>query len=69
MSDPSASASAPLKGTEMETGLWFWLAFLAFTGALLAFDLGVLHRRDHVIRVREALLLSLFYIALGSGLN
>ena len=49
----------------METGLWFWIAFLAFTGALLAFDLGVLHRRDHVIRLREALFLSLFYIALA----
>lgn len=49
----------------METGLWFWIAFLAFTGALLAFDLGVLHRRDHVIRVREVLFLSLFYIALA----
>jgi tellurite resistance protein TerC len=49
----------------METGLLFWIAFLAFTGALLTFDLGVLHRRDHVIRLREALLLSLFYIALA----
>lgn len=49
----------------MEAGLWFWIAFLAFTAALLALDLGVLHRRDHVIRVREALLLSLFYIALA----
>jgi tellurite resistance protein TerC len=48
-----------------ETGIGFWIAFLAFTAALLAFDLGVLHRRDHVIRLREALLLSTFYIALA----
>ncbi|MET0988989.1 MAG: TerC family protein, partial [Steroidobacteraceae bacterium] len=33
--------------------------------ALLAFDLGVLHRDDHVIKVRESLCLSAVYIGMG----
>ena len=31
-----------------------WAGFLLFVGVLLAFDLGVLNREDHVIPVREA---------------
>jgi tellurite resistance protein TerC len=32
-----------------------WLAFLLFIGILLALDLGVFHRKAHVVSVREAL--------------
>jgi tellurite resistance protein TerC len=42
-----------------------WLGFLGLVAALLAFDLGVLHRDGHEIEVRESLLLSSFYLALG----
>lgn len=45
--------------------LWLWLAFLALVVGLLAFDLGVLHRRPHEIGFKESLLLSAFYIVLG----
>jgi tellurite resistance protein TerC len=41
---------------------WLWLTFMAIVVALLAFDLGVLHRNDHEIGVRESLLLSAGYI-------
>ena len=44
---------------------WMWLAFVAIVFALLAFDLGVLHRRSHEIGVRESLAMSAFYILLG----
>ena len=47
--------------------LWMWLAFLAVVVALLALDLGVLHRKQREIGVRESLVLSAFYIALGLG--
>ena len=42
---------------------WVWLAFVGIVVALLAFDLGVLHRDDHEIGVRESLLLSAGYIS------
>ena len=51
----------------MLESIWPWLAFNAFVVALLAFDLGVLHRKEREIGVREALWLSLFYIVLALG--
>ena len=47
------------------TPLWLWGTFLAIVVALLAFDLGVLNRKDHEIGVAESLKLSALYITLG----
>lgn len=47
------------------TATWLWLVFLAVVFSLLAFDLGVLHRDDREIGVRESLLLSAGYISAG----
>jgi tellurite resistance protein TerC len=44
---------------------WMWLGFLGIVLALLIFDLGVLHRENREIEVRESLLLSSVYISLG----
>ena len=45
--------------------LWMWLGFICIVGALLAFDLGVLHKQEREIGIRESLMLSAVYIALG----
>jgi tellurite resistance protein TerC len=45
--------------------LWMWLGFNLFVLLLLALDLGVLHRKDHAVGIREALLLSLGYFLLA----
>src|SRR5690606_3717835 len=42
-----------------------WLAFLAIVLALLVFDLGVLHRDQHEIEMRESLLLYSGYFSVG----
>ncbi|MDH4412180.1 MAG: TerC family protein, partial [Rhizobium sp.] len=42
-----------------------WLVFMLIVVALLAFDLGVLHKDDHEIGVAESLKLSAMYITLG----
>jgi len=44
---------------------WMWLGFLGIVLALLIFDLGVLHRENREIEVRESLLLSSVYVSLG----
>ena len=44
---------------------WVWLTFVAIVTALLAFDLGVLHKDDQEIGVRESLLLSGGYISVA----
>ncbi|MDO1558616.1 TerC family protein [Brevundimonas sp. 2R-24] len=45
--------------------VWAWLAFLAVVIALLALDLGVLHRDQREIGARESLLLSAMYMGVG----
>jgi tellurite resistance protein TerC len=49
----------------MEHTVWEWVGFLGFVLALLALDLAVLNRKDHVIRPREALGWSALWIALA----
>ena len=44
---------------------WVWLVFIGVVVTLLAFDLGVLHKDDHEIGVRESLLLSSGYISVA----
>jgi tellurite resistance protein TerC len=45
--------------------LWMWAVFFGVVVVLLAFDLGVLQRRRKDMGVRESLMLSAFYIAMG----
>ncbi len=47
--------------------LLFWILFNGFVLAALILDLGVLHRRSHVVKVREALIWSLVWIGLALG--
>ncbi|ACL63900.1 Integral membrane protein TerC [Anaeromyxobacter dehalogenans 2CP-1] len=46
-----------------------WIGFLAFVALMLALDLGVFHRKAHVIRVREALGWSVVWVALALTFN
>src|SRR5215471_1785958 len=36
------------------TNVWFWVVFIAFVLAMLALDLGVFHRKEHVVHPKEA---------------
>jgi tellurite resistance protein TerC len=45
--------------------LWVYSGFVALVLVLLGLDLGVFHRRAHVVSVKEALGWSAFWIALG----
>ncbi len=42
---------------------WMWKGFLLIVLLLLAFDLGVLNRKDKEMGVAQSLYLSAFYIA------
>ncbi|KNZ31948.1 MAG: membrane protein [Methylibium sp. NZG] len=44
---------------------WIWYSFIGIVVALLAFDLGVLHKDDKEIGVQESLLLSAGYISVA----
>jgi tellurite resistance protein TerC len=72
---PILASQAGRKGCPVELGFlladwlgkpaWMWLAFIGIVGALLAFDLGVLHKESREIEVRESLVMSAVYIGLG----
>jgi tellurite resistance protein TerC len=52
----------------MEIGISFWIGFILFVVVMLAFDL-FFHKKDKPIKVKEALLWSLFWILLAIAFN
>ncbi len=51
------------------TQAWPWIAFNLFVFVMLALDLGVFQKKAHAVKVKEALLLSAFWIALALLFN
>jgi len=49
----------------MDKPLWLWAVFISVVIVLLILDLGVFHKKDHEIGVRESLILSAFYISIA----
>lgn len=49
--------------------LFLWIGFIAIVFLLLAFDLGVLNRKSHVIGIKEALLWTLFWVCISLCFN
>ncbi len=49
----------------MDKPLWLWVAFFAIVLFLLVLDLGVLHKKNRVIGIRESLLTSAGYITVS----
>jgi TerC family integral membrane protein len=48
-------------------GSWpLWVGFLAFVGVMLALDLGLFHRKAHVVSLREAAIWSAVWISLAA---
>jgi tellurite resistance protein TerC len=45
--------------------IWFWIGFFALVAALLALDLGVLHRRNVEQSFSSALKWTIFWVAIG----
>ncbi len=53
----------------MEINIWFWVVFNAFVLLMLALDLGVFHKKLHVVSVKEALIWSGIWIFLSLCFN
>ncbi|MDD3181457.1 MAG: TerC family protein [Alphaproteobacteria bacterium] len=45
----------------MSKPVWMWIVFATIVLGLLILDLGVMHRKEHEIEVKESLLMSGFY--------
>lgn len=59
------TAAAYLAADFLGKPVWLWLSFMSLVVTLLAFDLGVLHRKQREIEVGESLALSAGYIAIA----
>lgn len=53
----------------MENSLLLWIGFNVFVLAMLALDLGVFHRKAHVVKIKEALIWSAVWITLALLFN
>lgn len=53
----------------MATNIWFWVVFNIFVLGLLALDLGVFHRRDHAVGMKEATIWTIVWISLALLFN
>lgn len=51
-----------LRADFLGSSIWMWLVFLLVVITLLAFDLGILHKKNKEISIKESLLLSAGYI-------
>lgn len=45
--------------------IWWWIFFSVFILAMLALDLGVFNRKSHVIKMKEAMLWTFFWVTLA----
>lgn len=53
----------------MEGTIWLWIGFNLFVLFMLAIDLGVFHRKSHVVNSKEALVWSAVWITLALTFN
>jgi len=53
----------------MTDSLWLWIGFNVFILAMLALDLGVFHRKSHIVSLKESLTWTLVWVVLALGFN
>ena len=53
----------------MEINIWYWIGFLIFVVIMLMLDLGVFHKKDTEVKIKEALIWSVFWISLALVFN
>lgn len=53
----------------MAENIWFWVVFNIFVLGLLALDLGVFHRKDHAVGMKEAAIWTVVWISLALLFN
>ena len=53
----------------MVIDIYVWIGFIAFIILMLTLDLGVLHRKTHEVKIKEALVMSAVWISLALIFN
>ncbi|MDR0352301.1 MAG: TerC family protein [Opitutaceae bacterium] len=58
-----------MPATTVDYPLWAWAGFVVFIMMMLALDLGVFHRKSHVVKVKEAVTWCAVWLALAMAFN
>jgi tellurite resistance protein TerC len=53
----------------MTDNLWLWIGFNIFVLIMLALDLGVFHRKAHVVTIKESITWTVIWVALAMVFN
>ena len=53
----------------MTESIWLWVGFNVFVLAMLALDLGVFHRKAHVVSLKESLTWTVVWVGLALAFN
>ena len=53
----------------MDGTIWLWVGFNLFVLAMLALDLGVFHKKSHVVSIKEATIWSVVWISIAMLFN
>lgn len=53
----------------MEINIWYWIGFNFFVLIMLVVDLGVFHRKKHVIKIKEAFIWTTVWLTLALIFN
>lgn len=66
-----AASTHPLDKTHpaMPANLWLWITFNIFVLFMLALDLGVFHRKAHVVTFKESIAWTIVWVALAMLFN
>lgn len=51
------------------TSAWMWIGFFGFVAGMMALDLGVFHKKAHVVTLKEAGIWSAVWVALSLGFD
>ncbi|MGH8614048.1 MAG: TerC/Alx family metal homeostasis membrane protein [Gammaproteobacteria bacterium] len=62
---PSKALSSEEAPETAQSTIWLWVGFILLILLLLSLDLGIFHRRSHVIQVKEALIWSGVWVGLA----
>ena len=62
-----AESAARDEFVSFDTPAWAWIALVSAVGAMLLFDLLVVHRKPHVISFKEAAIESAVWVSIGLG--
>jgi len=62
-------ANFTLVNITMTESIWLWIGFNVFVLAMLALDLGIFHRKTHVVSIKESLTWTAVWVTLALVFN